>query len=153
MEAPKPSGGRSNVIGVGLQERRLGPTVLHTYRTTLDIDDIVPNDRQPRLGAKEDEEHGIGLYHETYEKAGRNPFTGESTVAVRRRMRIDRTAVRARALQDGESPAWRGGRTMRQVAKEVVAPRCRAAPRTPQIKDSVAIARKVDRRSRPHMDK
>ena len=56
METPKPSGGRSNIIGVGLQERRLRPTVLNTYRTTLDIDDIVPNDRQPRLGAKEDEE-------------------------------------------------------------------------------------------------
>ena len=40
METPKPSGGRSNIIGVGLQERRLRPTVLNTYRTTLDIDDI-----------------------------------------------------------------------------------------------------------------
>src|SRR3954454_22649596 len=41
---------------VGLQERRLGPTVLRTYRTKIDIDDIVPNERQPRLGPKEDEE-------------------------------------------------------------------------------------------------
>ncbi len=40
----------------GLQERRLGRTVLRTYRAKLDIDDIVPNDRQPRLGPKEDEE-------------------------------------------------------------------------------------------------
>ncbi len=56
MSKPKPSGGRSNIIGVGLQERRLGATVLHTYRTRVDIDDIVPNDRQPRLGPKEDEE-------------------------------------------------------------------------------------------------
>ena len=56
MTTPKAASGRSNIVGVGLQERRLGPTVLNTYRTTLDIDDIVPNDRQPRLGAKEDEE-------------------------------------------------------------------------------------------------
>jgi ParB family transcriptional regulator, chromosome partitioning protein len=39
-----------------LQERRLGRTILRTYRTTLDIDDVTPNDRQPRLGPKEDEE-------------------------------------------------------------------------------------------------
>lgn len=48
------SGDRGKVIG--LQERRLGPTVLRTYRAKADIDDIVPNERQPRLGAKEDEE-------------------------------------------------------------------------------------------------
>lgn len=48
------SGERGRVIG--LQERRLGRTVLRTYRAKLDIDDIVPNERQPRLGPKEDEE-------------------------------------------------------------------------------------------------
>src|ERR1700674_5162873 len=41
---------------IGLQERRLGRTILRTYRTTLDIEDLVPNERQPRLGPKEDEE-------------------------------------------------------------------------------------------------
>ena len=41
---------------VGLQERPLGRTVLRTYRAKLDIGEIVPNDRQPRLGPKEDEE-------------------------------------------------------------------------------------------------
>src|SRR5262245_15795849 len=41
---------------VGLQERRLGPTILRTYRTKVDIDDVLANDRQPRLGPKEDEE-------------------------------------------------------------------------------------------------
>src|SRR5258706_14852954 len=41
---------------IGLQERRLERTVLRTYRTKLDIEDIVPNERQPRLGPKEDEE-------------------------------------------------------------------------------------------------
>ena len=39
-----------------LQERRLGRTILRTYRATLEIDDVIPNDRQPRLGPKEDEE-------------------------------------------------------------------------------------------------
>jgi ParB family transcriptional regulator, chromosome partitioning protein len=40
----------------GLQERRLGRTVLRTYRLTVDVDDLVPNERQPRLGPKQDEE-------------------------------------------------------------------------------------------------
>jgi ParB family chromosome partitioning protein len=41
---------------VGLQERRLGRTVLRTYRAKVDIDDVLPNDRQPRMGPKEDDE-------------------------------------------------------------------------------------------------
>lgn len=41
---------------VNLQERRLDRTVLRTYRKTADIDDIVPNNNQPRLGPKMDEE-------------------------------------------------------------------------------------------------
>lgn len=41
---------------IGLQERRLGRTILRTYRTKLDIDEILPNERQPRLGPKEDDE-------------------------------------------------------------------------------------------------
>jgi ParB family transcriptional regulator, chromosome partitioning protein len=41
---------------IGLQERRLGRTVLRTYRTKVDIDDVVPNEKQPRMGPKEDEE-------------------------------------------------------------------------------------------------
>lgn len=44
----------SNVVS--LQERRLGRTVLRTYRTTLDIADIMPNEPQRRAGPKEDEE-------------------------------------------------------------------------------------------------
>jgi ParB family chromosome partitioning protein len=48
------TGERGRVIG--LQERRLGKTVLRTYRAKVSIDDVVPNDRQPRLGPKEDEE-------------------------------------------------------------------------------------------------
>lgn len=45
---------RHNVVG--LQERRLDRTVLRTYRTKADIDEILPNENQPRLGPKEDEE-------------------------------------------------------------------------------------------------
>jgi ParB family chromosome partitioning protein len=54
MNSVEPSGERGRVIG--LPERRLGKTVLRTYRGKADIDDVYPNDRQPRLGAKEDEE-------------------------------------------------------------------------------------------------
>jgi ParB family chromosome partitioning protein len=45
---------RSKIVGI--QERRLGRTVIRTYRARLDIDDLVPNERQPRIGPKEDEE-------------------------------------------------------------------------------------------------
>jgi ParB family chromosome partitioning protein len=41
---------------LGLQERRLGGTLLRTYRTKVDIELIVPNERQPRIGNKLDEE-------------------------------------------------------------------------------------------------
>src|SRR5215469_5388437 len=56
MSQPEPAAPRANVVGFGLQERRLGPTILRTYRQKVDIDDVVPNERQPRLGPKEDEE-------------------------------------------------------------------------------------------------
>jgi ParB family transcriptional regulator, chromosome partitioning protein len=39
-----------------LQERRLDRTILRTYRTKLDLDDVVPHPNQPRLGPKEDDE-------------------------------------------------------------------------------------------------
>lgn len=41
---------------VNLQERRLDRTVLRTYRTRADLDEIVPNAKQPRMGPKIDEE-------------------------------------------------------------------------------------------------
>lgn len=47
---------KAKVIGLHYHERRLERTILRTYRTRLDIDEIVPNERQPRLGPKEDEE-------------------------------------------------------------------------------------------------
>lgn len=50
----QPARDRSNVVA--LQERRLDRTILRTYRTTADIGDIVPNEKQPRMGPKLDEE-------------------------------------------------------------------------------------------------
>jgi ParB family chromosome partitioning protein len=54
MKNPQVVQDRNNVIN--LQERRLDRTVLRTYRTKADIDDIVPNEKQPRMGPKIDEE-------------------------------------------------------------------------------------------------
>jgi ParB family chromosome partitioning protein len=54
MGQPVPFESRARVTG--LQERHLGKTLLRTYRTEVDIDRLVPNDRQPRLGSKEDAE-------------------------------------------------------------------------------------------------
>src|SRR3981189_1439951 len=47
---------KSQPKSVELQERRLDRTILRTYRATVDLDDVVPNPRQPRLGPKEDDE-------------------------------------------------------------------------------------------------
>jgi ParB family chromosome partitioning protein len=54
MTNPQAIPDRNNVIN--LQERRLDRTVLRTYRTKANIDDIVPNAKQPRMGPKIDEE-------------------------------------------------------------------------------------------------
>lgn len=54
MTNPRAIPNRNNVVN--LQERRLDRTVLRTYRTKADIDDIVPNEKQPRMGPKVDEE-------------------------------------------------------------------------------------------------
>src|SRR5216683_6493742 len=47
---------RMGELAILWHERRLGRTVLRTHRTSVDIDDVVPNDRQPRLGPKIDPE-------------------------------------------------------------------------------------------------
>lgn len=41
---------------VHTHERRLGRTVVHTYRTTVDLYDVEPNPNQPRIGDKRDPE-------------------------------------------------------------------------------------------------
>lgn len=56
MNSTVPAAGRERDNVVNLQERRLDRTVLRTYRTKADIDSILPNDKQPRLGPKVDEE-------------------------------------------------------------------------------------------------
>ncbi|MGO7924496.1 ParB/RepB/Spo0J family partition protein [Rhizobium ruizarguesonis] len=55
MNSPSQPKDRDNVV-VNLQERRLDRTILRTYRTKADVDAIVPNEKQPRLGPKIDEE-------------------------------------------------------------------------------------------------
>ena len=54
MTTPAASKGQPNIVG--LQERRLDRTILRTYRTKVDLYDVLPNDKQPRMGPKEDEE-------------------------------------------------------------------------------------------------
>jgi ParB family chromosome partitioning protein len=54
MRTPATAESRPNIVG--LQERRLDRTVLRTYRTKVDIDAVVPNGNQPRMGPKEDDE-------------------------------------------------------------------------------------------------
>jgi ParB family chromosome partitioning protein len=51
-----PTTTRSQKKVVGLQERKLDRTILRTYRTTADIDDVLPNNNQPRMGPKLDDE-------------------------------------------------------------------------------------------------
>ena len=47
---------RTNPTPIDFQERRLDRTVLRTYRTKVDLDELIPNPSQPRLGPKEDPE-------------------------------------------------------------------------------------------------
>ena len=54
MATQTPASFRPN--SAALQERRLDRTILLTYRTKVDLYDILPNPDQPRLGPKEDEE-------------------------------------------------------------------------------------------------
>jgi len=54
MTKPETVGQGAKIVGI--QDRRLGATVLRTYRAKFDIGDLIPNERQPRLGSKEDEE-------------------------------------------------------------------------------------------------
>lgn len=54
MSSPVRTTERDNVVS--LQERRLDRTILRTYRIKADIDDVLPNDKQPRVGPKLDEE-------------------------------------------------------------------------------------------------
>jgi ParB family chromosome partitioning protein len=48
--------GMDQPITLHWQERRLGRTLLRTYRDSVNLYDIFPNERQPRMGPKEDPE-------------------------------------------------------------------------------------------------
>src|SRR6185312_6337662 len=56
MSQPGPDRHRRSAKIAAFQERRLGGTVIRTRRSRLDVADLVPNDRQPRLGPKQDDE-------------------------------------------------------------------------------------------------
>src|SRR5713101_1753675 len=43
-------------VTIHWQERRLGRTLLRTYRDTVDLNAVFPNEKQPRMGPKEDPE-------------------------------------------------------------------------------------------------
>lgn len=47
---------KTNDNVVSLQERSLDRTTLRTYRTKMDLEDVLPNPNQPRMGPKVDEE-------------------------------------------------------------------------------------------------
>jgi ParB family chromosome partitioning protein len=52
----KSGGGMDSTITLHWQERRLGRTLLRTYRDTVDLYEVFPNDKQPRRGPKQDPE-------------------------------------------------------------------------------------------------
>lgn len=53
MSQPAP---KTNDNVISLQERSLDRTTLRTYRTKVDLEDVIPNPNQPRMGPKVDEE-------------------------------------------------------------------------------------------------
>jgi ParB family transcriptional regulator, chromosome partitioning protein len=56
MSQPRSEPQRRPTKIAAFQERRLGGTVIRTRRSRLDLTDLIPNERQPRLGPKEDDE-------------------------------------------------------------------------------------------------
>jgi ParB family chromosome partitioning protein len=89
------------------QERRLGRTVLRTRRATVDIDDVVPNDKQPRVGPKEDPE----LQRQIEANEGIfEPLLLEPHPALPEKFRIidgDRRWTNSRVLVDDNKPQYR----------------------------------------------
>jgi ParB family chromosome partitioning protein len=56
---PSPKDDSPNVLD--FQERRLGRTVLRTYRTTVDVDQVEPNERQPRDDVRQDADFQVDI--------------------------------------------------------------------------------------------
>jgi ParB family chromosome partitioning protein len=68
-----------------VQERRLGGTVLRTYRDTVDLELVVPNKRQPRIGNQGDGE----LQRQIEANAGLfEPLLVEPDPDIRNKLRI-----------------------------------------------------------------
>lgn len=99
---------------IGLQERRLDRTILRTYRTKVDIDEILPNPKQPRMGLKEDDE----LQRQIEANEGLfEPLLVEPHPELSGKFRIidgDRRWTNSRILVD------RGREKYRQVPVEVI---------------------------------
>jgi ParB family chromosome partitioning protein len=56
MSEPRLEQHRRSTKVAAFQERRLGGTVIRTRRSRMDVTDLLPNERQPRIGPKQDEE-------------------------------------------------------------------------------------------------
>ena len=54
MEQRTAHGRHASIDDSRWTDRKLGRTILRTYRDTLDIDEVLPNNKQPRQGPKED---------------------------------------------------------------------------------------------------
>lgn len=95
------------VVATDWQERRLGRTVLRTRRATVDIDEVVPNDKQPRVGPKEDPE----LQRQIEANEGIfEPLLLEPHPAVPGKFRIidgDRRWTNSKVLVDDNKPQYR----------------------------------------------
>lgn len=103
----KPAVAHSGTNVVSLQERRLDRTVLRTYRTTVDIDEVVPNNNQPRMGPKTDDE----LQRQIEANGGLfEPLLVEPHPEVPRKFRIidgDRRWTNSRVLVDQGKDEYR----------------------------------------------
>lgn len=101
------SSAAENLKIAGMQERRLGRTVLYTRRTTVDIDDVVPNPQQPRLGPKED----VELQRQIVANQGIfEPLLVEPHPDLRDKYRIvdgDRRWTNSKCLVDAGKEAYR----------------------------------------------
>jgi ParB family chromosome partitioning protein len=95
------------VAATDWQERRLGRTVLRTRRATVDIDEVVPNDKQPRVGPKEDPE----LQRQIEANEGIfEPLLLEPHPSVPGKFRIidgDRRWTNSKVLVDDNKPQYR----------------------------------------------
>lgn len=95
------------VTATDWHDRHLGRTVLRTRRATVDIDDVVPNDKQPRIGPKIDPE----LQRQIEANEGIfEPLLLEPHPALPNKFRIvdgDRRWTNSKVLVDDNKPQYR----------------------------------------------